>query len=68
MTKIGSIPEQILGMITVQLLRGLEYLHKHKKIIHRDMKPQNILFSTNGAVKIADFGVSGSIRNSFDCM
>jgi serine/threonine protein kinase len=39
LTKIGSIPEQILGMITVQLLRGLEYLHKHKKIIHRDMKP-----------------------------
>lgn len=32
------------------------------------MKPHNILLTTNGNVKIADFGVSSSIRNSFDCM
>ena len=55
-------------MITIQLLRGLEYLHKERKITHKDIKPQNILLTTNGAVKIADFGVSGTVRNSFECM
>ena len=55
-------------MITIQILQGLQYLHKEKKVIHRDIKPHNILLNTNGAVKIADFGVSGVIQNTIDCM
>jgi len=43
------------------MLRGLQYIHKEKKVIHRDIKPQNILLNRDGAVKIADFGVSGVI-------
>ncbi len=65
--EVGKIPEQIIGMLAVQILRGLEYLHK-QKVIHRDIKPSNILLSKKGTVKIADFGVSGKMQNTFDCM
>jgi mitogen-activated protein kinase kinase 1 len=58
---VKQVPENIIGIMTVQLLRGLHYIHKEKKVIHRDIKPQNILINTDGAVKIADFGVSGVI-------
>ena len=39
-----------------QILRGLQYCH-NKNILHRDLKPQNILLNTNGDAKIADFGI-----------
>lgn len=57
--EVGKIPEQIIGLMTVQMLKGLEYLHKTMKVIHRDIKPSNILLNKKGSVKIADFGVSG---------
>ena len=50
------------------MLRGLEYLHKEKKVIHRDIKPSNILVNKKGHLKIADFGVSGKIEQTIACM
>jgi serine/threonine protein kinase len=38
-----------------QLLRGLAYCH-HRKILHRDLKPQNLLINERGELKLADFG------------
>jgi len=64
--RIGPIPEVILGLIAHQVLKGLEYLHKTKKIIHRDIKPSNILLNTEGYVKIADFGISSWFENSLE--
>jgi serine/threonine protein kinase len=68
LNKVEKIPENILCMITKQLLVGLEYLHNNAKVIHRDIKPHNILLTTKGVVKIADFGVSSQIKHSFDSL
>ena len=40
-----------------QLLRGMTYIHKYK-ILHRDLKPQNLLITNDGILKIADFGLA----------
>lgn len=59
----GRISEKVLGKISESVLRGLSYLHE-QKVIHRDIKPQNILFNEKGQVKLCDFGVSGEAVNS----
>lgn len=42
---VKRIPEDILGLMLIQMLRGLDYLHKTMKVIHRDIKPSNILLN-----------------------
>ena len=66
--EVGKVTEPLIGMITIQILKGLSYLHKTMKVAHRDIKPANILLNKNGVVKIADFGVSGQMENTADCM
>merc|ERR1712025_1183836 len=67
--KAGKIGEKYLRKITQAVLRGLSYLREKHQIIHRDVKPSNILVNSEGEIKICDFGVSGqlidSMANSF---
>jgi len=67
--KTGKIPEPYSRKITYAVLRGLSYLREKHQIIHRDVKPSNILVNSQGEIKICDFGVSGqlidSMANSF---
>ena len=62
--KIGRIPEKYARKITYAVLRGLSYLREKHAIIHRDVKPSNILVNSAGEIKICDFGVSGKLIDS----
>lgn len=59
----GRIGEKPLGKVAERVLKGLSYLNQ-QKIMHRDIKPQNILLDVHGNVKLCDFGVSGEVVNS----
>jgi len=62
--KPGPIPEKVIGKLAAQLLTGLQYLHRELHIIHRDIKPHNILVNSQGILKITDFGVSGELAHT----
>ncbi|EZF29072.1 STE/STE7 protein kinase [Trichophyton interdigitale H6] len=57
----GGVPENILRKITLSTVMGLKCLKDEHNIIHRDVKPTNILVNTRGQIKICDFGVSGNL-------
>ncbi|KPP76524.1 dual specificity mitogen-activated protein kinase kinase 6-like, partial [Scleropages formosus] len=58
------IPEDILGKITTSIVKALEHLHRNLSVIHRDVKPSNVLINTQGRVKMCDFGISGYLVDS----
>uniref|UniRef100_A0A3B1KI15 mitogen-activated protein kinase kinase n=1 Tax=Astyanax mexicanus TaxID=7994 RepID=A0A3B1KI15_ASTMX len=67
-----TIPEDILGrcvisvtvLLNVQIVKALEHLHSRLSVIHRDVKPSNVLINMQGQVKMCDFGISGYLVDS----
>ena len=57
MTQRGVLSVKEAIHFTVQILRGLEHAHA-KKIVHRDIKPQNIMILRDGTAKVTDFGIA----------
>ena len=55
--KKGQLSFKESASIAIQVARGIEAAH-NKNIIHRDIKPQNIIISTDGTVKVTDFGIA----------
>jgi eukaryotic-like serine/threonine-protein kinase len=57
LTKIGRIEPRIAALIALEVAHGLEEIHA-RGIVHRDIKPGNILIGSTGETKIADFGIA----------
>ncbi|XP_060523331.1 dual specificity mitogen-activated protein kinase kinase 4-like [Cylas formicarius] len=60
----ARIPEPVLGKIALATVKALNYLKEELKIIHRDVKPSNILLDKRGSIKLCDFGISGQLVDS----
>ena len=56
----GVLSEPAVRSYARQALMGLQYLHRHG-VVHRDIKPSNMLLAADGAVKLADFGISAAM-------
>ncbi|MBI4912417.1 MAG: protein kinase [Acidobacteria bacterium] len=68
-------PESVVAYVGVRLAQALDYAHRKRgmndkelKLVHRDISPQNILLSNEGAVKLVDFGIAKAATKSTQTM
>ena len=60
----GYVAEKLVIHILTQLLKTLQFLHDTCKIIHRDIKPDNIIIDSNNNIKLLDFGLAAYLVNN----
>lgn len=63
-TRNRPLPEKFVGAIAASAVKALHYLKEKHNIIHRDVKPSNILINDHGQIKLCDFGISGRLIDS----
>uniref|UniRef100_A0A8D2J9K8 Cyclin-dependent kinase 2 n=1 Tax=Varanus komodoensis TaxID=61221 RepID=A0A8D2J9K8_VARKO len=56
-SSINGVELPLIKSYLYQLLQGLAFCHSHR-VLHRDLKPQNLLINAEGAIKLADFGLA----------
>jgi len=61
----APFPEQVAAFVVMKIAAALDYAHRKRgfddrelKLVHRDISPQNVILSTEGAVKLVDFGIA----------
>lgn len=59
----GCQSEKVLARLAIGILKGLLHIHK-KRMVHRDIKPHNLLANRRGEVKISDFGLATTLNEN----
>jgi serine/threonine protein phosphatase PrpC len=62
LTRVRPLPEPDAARIASRICEALEYLHKNE-VVHRDLKPQNIMLCNDGTIRIMDFGIAKSLAS-----
>lgn len=62
-SKGGLLPKREAMNFAMQICRALEHAHS-KHVVHRDIKPQNIVLTESGKIKVADFGIARAANNT----
>lgn len=62
-SKGGLLPRREAMNFAMQICRALEHAHS-KHVVHRDIKPQNIVLTDSGKIKVADFGIARAANNT----